>query len=151
MGVQVSPYAGSLVGVDLSQKMLDKAQSRNLYTRLVRADLAQMMSAEPDASYDAILAADVFVYIGNIDDIAAHAHRLLRAGGIFAFTVEAAKDTPGSPPYLLAETGRYTHARSYIDALASRHGFEGAHVRSTVGRVNMGMPVESYLAWYRRP
>jgi len=69
IGVAIAPYARNLVGVDLSAKMLAKARDRNLYRRLEQQDLLSMMKHEPASSYDLIVAADVFVYLGNLEDI----------------------------------------------------------------------------------
>ncbi|MEO8753489.1 MAG: tetratricopeptide repeat protein, partial [Casimicrobiaceae bacterium] len=88
-GVAIASFAGAIVGVDLSAKMLEKAQERKLYSRLVNLDLVTMMRSEAAASYDLVLAADVFVYLGKLDELAEQARRLLRPGGLFAFSVES--------------------------------------------------------------
>ena len=54
-----------LYGVDISQKMLDKAAAKNIYERLIKSDIEEFCSSGlPD---DALLcAADVIGYIGDI-------------------------------------------------------------------------------------
>jgi predicted TPR repeat methyltransferase len=81
--------ARTLVGVDLSSKMLEKARERRLYDRLEQLDLMAMMQAEPSKTYDLVIAADVFVYLGKLDALAMEVHRLLRAESLFAFSVES--------------------------------------------------------------
>jgi predicted TPR repeat methyltransferase len=150
MGAALAPLRMQLTGVDLSAKMLDKARARNIYMRLEQSDLLAMMAAEPDCSYDAIVAADVFVYIGKLEELFAEAFRLLMPRGIFAFSVESA-DALGDPnateiaTYRLQDTGRYVHARAYIESLAAASGFESVEVRATQGRENLGAPVAAYL------
>ena len=39
-----------------------------------------MMQAEPASSYNVVFAADVFVYLGKLDDLVSQARRLLRPG-----------------------------------------------------------------------
>ncbi len=94
VGVAVAPFAHHLVGVDLSLRMLEKARERNLYDRLEHRDLLSMMKLEPASSYDIISAADVFIYVGKLDDVVREAARLLRIGGTLVFSVEAIEETP---------------------------------------------------------
>ncbi len=88
-GAALAPVARQIVGVDLSAKMLDKARERNLYQRLEQLDLLTMMQAEAAASYDVVFATDVFVYVGKLDELVHQVQRLLRPGGLFAFSVES--------------------------------------------------------------
>ncbi len=156
-GAAIGADASHVVGVDLSQKMLDKAAALNLYARLERADLLAMMQGEAAESYDIVIAADVFVYIGKLDELAAQAHRLLRPGGLFAFSVEASlsdaavapSDGP-LPEYRLNDTGRYAHSKAYVYRLASDHGFTALGVSESQGRVNEGKPVPGYIGLFRR-
>ncbi|MFO1311370.1 MAG: tetratricopeptide repeat protein [Burkholderiales bacterium] len=154
MGVELAPFVKNLTGVDLSTKMLDKARARNLYTRLEQADLEVMMRGEQDASYDAIVAADVFVYVGKLDALAEQAYRLLAPGGLFAFSVESADALEGDSrvtTYRLESTGRYIHAKDYLGDLARNCGFEEVALLDTYGRENYGKPVAAYLCVLRRP
>lgn len=156
-GVDVAPYAKQLVGVDLSPKMLDKARERKIYHRLEQLDLLPMMLAEAAGTYDAIVAADVFVYIGRLDDLASEAHRLLRPGGWFAFSVEsldalgaAAAGSDGSPDYHLHPKGRYAHSREYLARLAGKTGFTSIVTSDIRNRLEDGAPVRGYLVLWQR-
>lgn len=155
-GAAIAPYASQLVGVDLSSKMLDKARERNLYQRLECADLLPMMRAEKSASYDVVIAADVFVYLGKLDEICAEIKRLVKPGGFFAFSVEALDASPGEnsgagvqQEYHLASTGRYTHASGYISKLASANGFSVQQIADTQIRMEFGKPVPGYLVLFK--
>ncbi len=156
-GVDVAPYARQLVGVDLSAKMLDKARERKLYHRLEQLDLLQMMQGETAGAYDAIVAADVFVYIGRLDDLAREAHRLLRPGGWFAFSVESLEaladsvDASNGPrDYHLHPKGRYAHSRAYLDRLAGQAGFASVVTSDIRNRLEDGAPVRGYLVLWQR-
>ncbi len=135
--------------------MLEKAKARGLYQRLGHADLLETVGRESSATYDLVLAADVLVYLGRLDELAGKVKRLLRPSGIFAFSVEAleavAASTPapdGSPDYQLQQTGRYAHSRTYMVRLASEHQFEVGHLAQIQGRVNEGKAVPAYLVLY---
>jgi predicted TPR repeat methyltransferase len=77
-----------LHGVDLSQQMLDKAAERKLYDELACADLTGYLAGR-EGAYDLAVAADVFVYIGDLAPVFRAVHAALRPGGRFCFSVEA--------------------------------------------------------------
>jgi predicted TPR repeat methyltransferase len=156
IGLVVKPYAGQLVGVDLSSKMLKKAQERNLYDRLECLDLLGMMQIETPSSYELIIAADVFVYLGKLDEIVGEIKRLLCPGGIFAFSVEEMHSSSiedesqsTSQGYQLGVSGRYAHSRSYIVNLALTHGFQMLEMVATQIRIEGGNPVNGYMVLWR--
>ena len=53
-----------------------------------------MMRNEPSGSYDVIIAADVFIYLGKVDEIVQEIKRLLAPGGRFALSIEALETSP---------------------------------------------------------
>jgi predicted TPR repeat methyltransferase len=148
-GAAIAQFARHMVGVDLSSKMLDKARERNLYARLEQLDLLAMMQAEPASSYDVVFAADVFVYLGKLDDLVSQARRLLRPGGLFAFSVESLEalhqeaDSPEGHDYHLNATGRYAHSSAYLAAMASRNRFDALSITSTQSRSTRASPCKA--------
>jgi predicted TPR repeat methyltransferase len=156
LGIAIAPHAGHLVGVDLSGGMLAKARERNLYDRLVQMDLLSMMRLEAAASYDVIAAADVFAYLGDLDDVIGETARLLRPNGVVAFTVEAMEgrasgDGPADAPgdYRLDPNGRYAHSAAYLRRLAAANGFATSDLRPIEIRLEGGRPVHGWLAILR--
>ena len=156
VGVTIAPFARHLVGVDLSAKMLKKAHARNLYKRLEHLDLLTMMMSEKASSYDAIVAADVFIYIGKLEEIISEIKRLIAPGGIFAFSVESPDSlsieaaTQGShQEYQLRNTGRYSHSIEYITRLASANGFLIQEMVATQLRMESNKYVNGYLVIWK--
>lgn len=156
IGAECKQYSRQLVGVDLSSKMLKKAQERNLYDRLECLDMLEMMQIEGSSSYELIIAADVFVYLGKLDEIVAEVKRLLCPGGIFAFSVEglpptfdehSSQSTPKE--YQLGISGRYSHSHSYITNLSLAHGFQVQEMVTTQIRVEGGNPVNGYMVLWK--
>lgn len=157
-GLEIHPYARQLVGVDLSSKMLEKAHSLSVYNRLEHSDLLAMMAGEEGAGYDVIIAADVFVYLGQLDNIISEAKRLLRPGGFFMFSVETFDelssnpiDSENIPEYKLNNTGRYAHSANYLENLARTNSFTILNFDRTQIRIERNMPVIGLVAlWQNR-
>lgn len=151
-GIEFAPHARQLVGVDLSTKMLEIAHDRGIYQRIVHSDLLPMMRGEETASYDVVVAADVFVYLGMLDEIVNEAQRLLRSGGYFIFSVEAfealSKNTVEAG-FQLSSTGRYTHSSDYLKKLAFGNGFESLNLVYTQVRQEAGKPVMAWLVLWK--
>lgn len=153
VGPAIAPYARQLVGVDLSKNMLAKAQEKNLYQRLEKSELLAMMKNETASSYDVIIAADVFVYIGRLDPVMEEIKRLLRPGGLFAFSVEsleALSGEEGIKDYQLNQTGRYAHSPGYIDRIALVSGFNKLGLTPDNIRLEKGEPVMGWLALFEK-
>jgi predicted TPR repeat methyltransferase len=127
VGRELAAHARSLVGVDLSRKMIDCCKPLGIYTRLICGDLLETLERAPPDSLDVITAADVFIYVGKLDAVIAAARRVLRPGGLLGFSAEALEETPGasgvSSGYWLHTRERYAHRADYLDELARRNGF----------------------------
>ncbi|MBS0570911.1 MAG: methyltransferase domain-containing protein, partial [Proteobacteria bacterium] len=115
MGVYLGHVSGSLVGVDLSARMLQQAQRHNIYTSLHQQDLLDALRETVPGSFECIIAADVFVYVGDISTAIAGCYRVLRPGGCMIFSCEEAGDTEGA--FVLRPSKRYAHSRASIEAL----------------------------------
>jgi len=140
-GVFVKPKAASLVGIDLSAGMLEKARARGLYDRLEQAEIVEFLAHCEAGSLDLVLAVDVFVYVGNLGPTFAQIARVLAAGGRFAFSVEDLAEGG----FHLARTGRYAHSRAYVERLAAESGLELAEAQPSVIRQEDGQPVRGVL------
>lgn len=105
-----------LTGIDLSPNMLKQAQTKKLYNALHESDLVPFIQNSP-VDYDLYIAADVFVYIGDLSPIFT---AIASKKGIktFIFSTEH-----GTADYVLKPTGRYGHSQEYIKKLAKENGF----------------------------
>ncbi|HJW80610.1 MAG TPA: tetratricopeptide repeat protein [Acidiferrobacterales bacterium] len=144
-GAALRGLARQLTGIDLSPGMLARARERGLYDRLIEGDIVQVLAGQ-GASFDLVAAADVFVYIGDLEAVVASVGQVLRPGGWLTFSVESLPEGE----YRLQPTGRYAHAPAYIEALARRHGFERVAEQAVTLRVEQGKPVAGQLQLWRR-
>lgn len=147
-GPLLRPLARRLVGVDLSGLMLAKAREHGHYDDLVQGDLARALNERPQ-QFDIAVAADVFVYIGDLAAVFAAAVAALRPGGLFAFSVEACSDGESSG-FRLGATRRYAHSAAYLQRLAVTHGFAVESSQCCVIRKESDEGVEGLLMVLRR-
>ncbi len=119
-GPLLATVADAVDGVDLASRMLDKARARGIYRQLVESDVALYLQTTA-VRYDLVVAADVFIYIGDLTPVFEGATAALRHGGTFSFSVECADD---SRDFVLLPSMRYAHSQAYLQRLALRHGFE---------------------------
>jgi len=135
-GALLKPKVGVLKGVDISPGMLSEAAPRGIYDELAQGHmLAYLLSQEP-ASVDLVVAVDVFIYVGALEEVFAEAARVLRPGGAFAFTIESTD--AAELGYALMASGRYRHTHAYVEKLAAQHGFTVAGRSDGVLRVDAG-------------
>lgn len=147
-GLAVQGLVGPIIGVDLSSEMLAKADARGIYAQLIEDDLLVAMATQADGSAEAILAADVFVYVGELAPLFRECHRVLAPGGIFIATFEDALGNTGT--WKLEHSGRYTHARAYLEKIAADAGFSEFRSSPIVLREEYGEPVQSLLVSFER-
>lgn len=148
-GPLIKRHSGSLVGVDLSPKMLTEADRREVYDELIEAELTAFLQEHPNA-YDLIVSADTLCYFGPLADFSRAAADALRPGGRLVFTVERLADTDGTPGFVLTESGRYAHGEDYLRETLSAAGFaveamDRADLRKEGGRPVAGVVVSAGL------
>ena len=128
--------------------MLAKAEGKALYDRLGQADLSQPPEVSgffgelAEARADLVSAADVLMYLGNLERPFAITHRLLAPGGLFAFSVEDAANGDG---FLLRPSLRYAHSEAYVAALCAEFQLEMIAVERTIIRMDAGLPIAGIL------
>lgn len=118
-GEAFKPLAKKLSGVDLSPKMIEAAQQKKIYDELIVADNLECLKTKEN-SFDLIIAADVLVYIGNLEPTLAACFDALKLGGLLAFSTEVCKDQN----FAMQSSGRFCHSQNYIKDLAKKIGFK---------------------------
>jgi len=109
--------ANNILGVDISQKMLDEAGKKNIYSELIFSEIGSYLSSL-NRQFDLIVCADVLIYLGDLDSLFSYIKRALSNNGFFSFTIESSTNDS----YQLKATQRYGHALGYIEKLAKREG-----------------------------
>jgi predicted TPR repeat methyltransferase len=135
----LAPLGDRLSGVDISSGMLARAAERRLYNDLIEADVVDYLASAPGA-FDLILAADLLIYIGDVEALVAGVASALQPGGLFAFSIE----TTDELDYRLLPSGRFAHHPGYIDRMTVRD-FSPCHVQQARIRLEANKPVAGML------
>ncbi len=153
-GERIRDRADFLEGFDLSANMLAKAEAKGVYDRLAQADLS--LAPEDSGVFggleqrraDLVSAADVLMYLGNLEGVFVIADRLLAPGGLFAFSAE---DAGGADGFVLRPSLRYAHPETYIASLCEASGLSIMATERTIIRRDAGEPVAGILFLARKP
>ena len=140
-GPLLKPYSATLVGVDLSPKMLAKAVGRQVYKDLVEAELVAYIEQQTGV-FDLIVSADTLVYFGELRPFLRAAKSALLVGGHLVFTLE--KGECGLD-YKLNLHGRYSHAREYVETVVVEAGLRVCGIEEAILRKEAGEPVLGLL------
>ncbi len=76
---------GKVVGVDISDDLVSRAEGRNRYPWLSYRTGDATALEDSDASYDAVLCTQVIEYIPDVDAAIAESRRVLKPGGVAVF------------------------------------------------------------------
>lgn len=116
-GLAFSEKVTRLTGLDLSAGMLEKAKEKKIYSKLEESDIAGFLR-QCEETFDFFLAADVFVYLGDLHEVFHLARQKSEPGCHFLFSTEICEEN-----FILQASGRYAHSERYIRNLASKCGF----------------------------
>ncbi len=151
-GPLVRSLARTLVGVDLSAGMIEKARARGGYDELVVEELCAFMGSR-SAAFDVVVSADTLVYFGALEEPLRCARSALRADGLLIFTVE--QRNPDQDPdsdeksYRLETHGRYSHSEKYVRAMLQAAGFGRIALEKGVLRRERGSDVMGLIVLAR--
>lgn len=140
-GAIVRARASHLAGVDLSAGMLERARLRGIYDVLEQREAVDYLSSCEAASFDLVLALDVFIYVGALERMLPPIARVLAPGSRLAASVETGK----GDGYRLMPTGRYAHSPEYVTRLASASGLALVECREFAVREEAGRPVAALM------
>ena len=172
---------GLIIGVDASQKMLDKAAlctvssgcglsidvdnrgddrgsplldpHRRLYDGLVKIDLEEMTveglatatGIQTIRGFDLIVAADVLVYFGSLENLLNQFAQIAVPRSRLIFSCELATQEEAPLGWRLLPTGRFAHTKAHAIESAGKVGYELQYYEEIVPRIEKGEPVKGHL------
>lgn len=158
--------SGSLVGVDLSPKMLEVAAAlphrpraargagggggggelAAVYDSLLSTDLLQLRkSGVSPEGVELVTAADVLVYFGELYELLEVFSSLCASGAYLIFTCERLEEEESLHGWRLTSSGRFAHTRSYVEGAAIAVGFRSLSYEEVVPRMEGETPVQGHL------
>ena len=118
MGLEIKDYCSNLEGIDLSKKMLELANTKNVYDKLIHTDILDYL-ADTDLCFDYFIATDVLVYVGDLTELFRLIKSRNKQKGKLVFSTEK-NITEG---FQLQTSGRYSHSKSYIEGLCKKFDY----------------------------
>lgn len=152
MGAAIRSETGFLAGCDVSPRMIEQARAKRqddgtaLYDKLATAGLTSFLASRPDASADLVIAADVFVYLGDLAPVFAQSARVLAKAGLLAFTVQ---DHTGEGVIVGADR-RFAHSAAYLGEALQASGLQPVLIAQASTRQDRGQPVPGLLVLAQR-
>jgi SAM-dependent methyltransferase len=135
------PERASITATDLNQPMLDRAQAHGTARPVSWRQADALQLPFPDQTFDAVVCQFGVMFFPDKPRAFAEARRVLRAGGVFLFsvwdrieenefadsiTVTLADMFPDDPPRFLERTPHGYHDKTRIEADLAAGGFKGA-------------------------
>jgi predicted TPR repeat methyltransferase len=136
------PYARKLIGMDLSQNMLDRAHQKGSYDKLICASLEEGVARYNDY-FDLVVSVDTLIYFGDLNIILRVTRAAIKNGGYLVFTLERSGQPDG---YELCQSGRYAHTEAYVTEQLESLAYTVDSLRSCVLRKEFGQDVQGWLA-----
>ena len=110
-------YVDFFTGVDLSNNMLDIAKKKKIYDELLTGDICGILEKNVK-KYNLFIIADVFVYIGELQDVFSKIKNRSEEGAIVIFSTEHLEEGD----YRLVKQ-RYRHSKNYIEKILKQNNF----------------------------
>ena len=110
-------YVDFFTGVDLSNNMLDIAKKKKIYDELLTGDICNILK-KSTKKYNLFIIADVFVYIGELQDVFSQIKNRSEEGAIVIFSTEHLEEGD----YRLVKQ-RYRHSKNYIEKILKQNNF----------------------------
>ena len=154
VGEQFRNITTYLIGVDLSEAILQEAKRARpgLYDEAIAGDVTEVFLEKKPL--DLIVAADAYIYFGDLDPLFDSMTNGLKVGGYAAFTLEnvgleVEQSLAESKPdwrWQLTASGRFAHRKEYVEAVSQAHQFRVKHFEALDGfRYEQGVAVRGHL------
>ena len=121
LGPFLKSVSRCLIGVDISEKMLDRAKMKGVYDELFKADIVAFCNTTTLESPDLIVVADTLVYFGDLHPFFQAVSNQMNPSSELICTLETLEDeTPEG--YQLMPSGRYCHHILGVHHIVEQYG-----------------------------
>lgn len=117
-GAAFADICECLIGVDVSEEMVEKAREKGIYNHLVVDEIVRFLQTT-SVYYDLVVLADVLIYLGDIEPALAALYARTAENAVLCFSTE----TTDESDFQLQPTGRFAHSPDYVTAVALKTGW----------------------------
>ena len=118
VGFELRKYCTYLKGIDLSRSMIQLSREKKIYDELEEVDISTYLKKQ-SLNFDYFIAADVFIYVGDLYDIFKVLKKRNNKPGYLVFSTEHFEGYG----YKLEKSGRYAHSKDYILSLCEEFNY----------------------------
>ena len=118
IGQSLRPFCDNIEGIDLSRQMVNQAQKKALYDKLTDIDIITYPTSA-NLDFDYFIATDVFIYVGDLENI----FQLIKSRSVRNGTLVFSTEHATEDGYHLMSSGRYFHSKNYIEDLCEKFRF----------------------------
>ncbi len=129
-------------GVDISEKMLEVAEQKQLYNALYADDIINFLENNQEV-FHAVVAGDVLTYMGELKNLFRLFAKTVKFNGYLVFSIT--KNIFNNQDYFLVPSGRFVHTLAYVQRLLKYCGFKTINVEEAVLRDEGAHEVEGYV------
>ena len=138
--------SGEMVGLDLSENMVEIAHEKDLYETLYVAECVDYLDENEDGPFDLVTAADVLPYIGALEPLFFGVADNLNPGGLFVFSSETRSEAlVGAAGYKVGPSQRFVHGEAYLRERLNATGFALVSMTDINVRMENGEPSPGHL------
>ena len=134
-------------GVDISDKMLEKARGKNIYQELYNADVIDFLEHNEE-QYHVVMAGDVLTYIGDLKRLCHFLIKNVEVNGYFCCSIT--KNIYNKKEFFLTPSGRFVHTISYVLRQLKHCGFDVVKTQECILRKEGPKDVEGVVILVRK-
>jgi predicted TPR repeat methyltransferase len=152
VGSLVAHKAKSLIGVDASLPMLERARAKGLYQHLQHGDLVAFMQEQTERC-DAITCAATLIHFGDLRPAFEAAASSLRDQGLFILTLFPNENEDEASVHASdgwVQGGCFKHGRNHVRRLAEATGFIVEAIETSIHEYQKQKPIMGLIIALRR-
>ncbi|KAK1734779.1 hypothetical protein QTG54_014652 [Skeletonema marinoi] len=133
-GVEFRNISQSLIGIDLSPKIIEHAKTKRpgLYDSFQTGDINPILRDYAKQPISLLVAADTFIYFNDLTDLFASMKDGIGEGGYAVFSLENVSEESEARlnaivpewRWQLTPSGRVAHRKEYVEDIAKENGFQ---------------------------
>ena len=114
VGEALKTPENKITGIDISEQMLQIAEQKKVYSRLIKADIVEFLQKNSEC-FDLITAGDVFCYFGDLENII---KKIYPQKLVFSLEINPQIET-----FKIQPNGRFMHNPKYVENVLRTTGY----------------------------